>query len=65
MRALHMENSHHMSRKSRGMRLVARLGLRPPSTHAARTEDPFGDLSDPLVRELAPDPVSWWKRWGP
>lgn len=36
-------------------------GLRPLS--ASRTKDPFGDLSDPLVRGLAPDPVSWWRRW--
>lgn len=51
-----MENGNRMSRKSRGRRLAARLGLRPPSTHAART------VSNPRVRELAPDPVSWWKR---
>lgn len=42
-------------------RAAAKLGLRPLS--ASCTEDPFGDLSDPLVRGLAPDPVSRWKRW--
>lgn len=44
-----------------GHALPLSSGLRPLS--ASRTKDPFGTLPDPLVRGLAPDPVSWWKRW--